>query len=245
MTAPSPEVHLLTGAYALDALDRRDRAEVDTHLAGCPTCAREVAEFAAVAGLLGQAVAEAPPPALRVAVLQEVGNTRQAPPLIVEDDLSVRRERRRLRVTAAITSAVAAVALVGAGVLGGVSIDQHHDLAAARARSSHLDTVVAAAAARSAQPITGGGTIAAIPMGNQVYVDMRGLPSLPNNRVYQLWESTAQGVQSAGIVGGNAAKADKVLMLRKDVTKLLMTIEPAGGSKQPTTPVIGSTAVHA
>ena len=37
--------HLLTGAYALDALDDVERAGVERHLRGCAECAAEVAEF--------------------------------------------------------------------------------------------------------------------------------------------------------------------------------------------------------
>jgi anti-sigma-K factor RskA len=244
MTAPSPDVHVLTGAYVLDALDKRDRAEVDAHLAACPACSREVAELRVVAALLAEAVPESPPGALRASVLQEAGGTRQLPPLIVEDELGARRGRRQLKAVAAVASVVAAIALVGLGVLGGVSIDQHHQLTAERARTANLDSVISAVAARSAQPIAGGGTISALPVGDEIYVDVRGLPALSGGRVYQLWASSAQAVRSAGIIGGNAARADRVLMLRKDVTRLMMTVEPAGGSEQPTTPVIGSTAVH-
>ncbi|WP_045877205.1 anti-sigma factor [Pseudofrankia sp. DC12] len=246
MTSPSPEAHLLTGAYVLDALDRRDRTEVEAHLAGCPTCAREVTELRVVAGLLGESVPETPPGTLRTAVLREAARTRQLPPLVVEadDELAGRRERRRLRTITAVASAAAAVALVALGVVGGVSLDQHHQLTAERSRAADLDSAVAAAADRLAQPVTGGGTIAVIRFGNQAYVDVQHLPPLSGGRVYQLWMSSPQGVESAGVVGGNAQRAARVLSLRKGVDSVKMTVEPAGGSRQPTTPVIGSAAVH-
>ncbi|ADP84652.1 anti-sigma factor [Pseudofrankia inefficax] len=246
MTSPSPEAHLLTGAYALDALDSRDRAEVEGHLAGCPTCAGEVAELRVVAGLLGQSVPETPPSTLRTSVLREAARTRQLPPLVVEvdDDLDARRERRRLRTITAVASAAAAVALVALGIVGGVSLDQHHQLSAERSRATDLTSAVAAAADRLGQPVAGGGTIAVIPFGNQAYVDVHDLPPLSGGRVYQLWMSSPQGVESAGVVGGNAQRAARVLSLRKGVDSVKMTIEPAGGSQQPTTPIIGSAAVH-
>lgn len=244
MTSPSPEAHLLTGAYVLDALDNRDRADVKAHLAGCATCAQEVTELRVVAGLLGESVPETPPSGLRTSILREVAGTRQLPPVVVDDELPARRERRRMRTITVVTSAAAAIALVGAGIAGGVSIDQHHRLTAERGRVADLNTVISAAADRLAQPVAGGGTIAVIPFGDQAYVDVQDLPSLSGGRVYQLWMASSEGVESAGVVGGNAQRAARVLSLHKGVDSVKMTVEPAGGSKQPTTPVIGSAAVH-
>jgi len=244
MTSPSPEAHLLTGAYVLDALDSRDRAEVKAHLDDCPTCAHEVGEMRVVATMLAEAVPETPPPSLRASVLHEINQTRQLSPDVPADDLRERRERRQLKVVAIAASAAALIALVGLGVVGAKTVDQRDELASQRARVTELDTIVAAAAASSAQPLAGGGTMAVIPLGDQAYVDVRGLPKLPNNRVYQLWMSTPDGVQSAAVVDGNAGKATRLLRLRSNVDALKMTIEPPGGSKQPTTPPIGTAKVR-
>ncbi|ONH25773.1 anti-sigma factor [Pseudofrankia asymbiotica] len=247
MTSPSPEAHLLTGAYVLDALDTRDRAEVEAHLDHCPTCAREVVELRAVATMLGEAVPETPPSSLRTSVLHEIDQIRQLPPVVPVvpgDDLRQRRERRQLKVIAVAAAAAAVVALVGLGVVGAVSVDQRNQLAAQRARVSDLDAVVAAAAASSAQPMTGGGTLAVIPFGDRAYVDVRDLPPLPNNRVYQLWMSTPDGVKSAAVVDGNAGRATRLLQLQRNVRSVKVTVEPAGGSKQPTTPAIGTATVR-
>jgi len=246
MTSPSPETHLLTGAYVLDALDKADRVAVEAHLDDCPTCAVEVAELRAVATALGESAREAPPPALRASLLREIDRTRQLPPDVPgDDDLRERRERRRLKVVAVAASIAAAVALVGVGVVGAVSVDQRNQLADERARVADLDAVVAAAAASSAQPMAGGGTIAVIPMGDKAYVDVRGLPRLTNNRVYQLWMSTSEGsIQSAGVVAGNSGRATRLLQLQRNVRAVKVTVEPSGGSKQPTTPVIGTVTVR-
>ncbi|WP_007508737.1 anti-sigma factor [Pseudofrankia saprophytica] len=247
MTSTSPEAHLLTGAYVLDALDGHDRADVETHLDDCPTCAREVVELRTVATMLGEAVPETPPLSLRASLLSEINQTRQLPPIVPGvpgDDLRQRRERRQLKAVAIAAAAAAVVALVGLGVVGAVSVDQRNQLAAERSRVADLDAVVAAAAASSAQPMTGGGSIAVIPFGDKAYVDVRDLPPLPNNRVYQLWMSTPEGVKSAAIVEGNSVKATRLLQLESNVKAVKVTVEPKGGSKQPTTPVIGTATVR-
>ena len=74
------DIHDLSGAYALDALDDIERARFAAHLAKCQTCQRDVTEFRAAATHLGRAVSEAPPPALRASVLDAIGDVRQDRP---------------------------------------------------------------------------------------------------------------------------------------------------------------------
>jgi hypothetical protein len=50
MTCPEGATDL--GAYVLGALDPAERRQVDEHVAGCPACAAELAEFAALPALL-------------------------------------------------------------------------------------------------------------------------------------------------------------------------------------------------
>ncbi len=55
------EIQELLGAYALDAVEPDEAAQIERHLAGCPQCAAEVASYREVAGLLGSAEGLAPP----------------------------------------------------------------------------------------------------------------------------------------------------------------------------------------
>lgn len=54
------EIQELLGAYALDALEPDEAAEVEAHLSDCPRCAAEVDAHPDVAGLLGNGGEEAP-----------------------------------------------------------------------------------------------------------------------------------------------------------------------------------------
>jgi len=74
------ELHMLTGAYALDAVSDVDRAEFERHLGECDACRQEVAELRATGARLGVAAAVDPPPSLKPAVLADVARTRQLPP---------------------------------------------------------------------------------------------------------------------------------------------------------------------
>ena len=52
MTCPDAASDL--GAYVLGALEPGERRRVEEHLRSCPACAAELAEFAALPGLLNR-----------------------------------------------------------------------------------------------------------------------------------------------------------------------------------------------
>ena len=62
-------IHLLTGAYAVDALDPDERAEFEGHLDGCADCRDELTGLIETAARLGSAAAITPPASLKAAVL--------------------------------------------------------------------------------------------------------------------------------------------------------------------------------
>jgi anti-sigma-K factor RskA len=76
-----PDIHTLTGAYAVDALPDDEREMFEQHLLACDACAQEVTELQATAARLSDAAFELPPPSLRDRVLAEIDATRQEPPL--------------------------------------------------------------------------------------------------------------------------------------------------------------------
>ncbi|ROQ59369.1 putative zinc finger protein [Streptomyces sp. 840.1] len=91
------DVHMLTGAYALDALQERERTAVEAHCAGCPPCLRECEEFRATAARLGMASTTIPPAALKGRVLDIVRATPRQPPWRLRMSDMGRRAAVRLR----------------------------------------------------------------------------------------------------------------------------------------------------
>ena len=59
------DIHALSGAYAVDALDDDEREQFEQHLAVCPECRAEVRSFSETAALIAETEAETPPPSLR------------------------------------------------------------------------------------------------------------------------------------------------------------------------------------
>ena len=68
------DIHALSGAYAVDALDDIERAGFERHLATCPECQEEVASVREATAALADDVQAAPPPELRAAVLAGITN---------------------------------------------------------------------------------------------------------------------------------------------------------------------------
>ena len=75
------DIHKLTGAYALDAVDDIERATFEHHLAECEDCRTEVASLRETTALLAESAAISPPPSLRDSVLSGISQVRPLPPI--------------------------------------------------------------------------------------------------------------------------------------------------------------------
>lgn len=232
------DLHLLTGAYALDAIEEPERERFENHLGRCRTCANEVRGLAATATALGVAVAEPAPADLRSRVLAAATVTRQLPP----DTAAARLPRRPLAApwVARLAMGVAAICLALAVVFGVIGFSAQQRLAAVQAQNRAVAGVLAAPDAQVVvQPTTHGGTATVVVSRSQgkVVVTTRDLPALPASKVYQLWFIGPPQVRSAGLLppasGGRTAPVLASGLRAGD--QLGMTVEPAGGTSRPTT----------
>ena len=240
MSVQSHDLHLLTGAYAVDALTGDEVAEFETHLEQCAPCAEEVRELRETAARLGLATAITPPPGLRAQVLDAANRVRQLPPsgtrlLTAGPGRRGRRLRRALPRPIAVT--VMAAAIVALAVL---QVDTRHQLQQAQAGNRAVASVLAASDARIELSSSNvGGTVTAVISRHdrEAVITAAGLPAPRDAKVYQLWVISAAGARSAGLLPGSSAGATSPV-LADDVQpgdQLAITIEPAGGTRQPTT----------
>ncbi|MDX3075696.1 anti-sigma factor [Streptomyces sp. MI02-7b] len=245
------ELHTLTGAYALDALDRHERAEFEHHLTECEPCALEVRELTATAARLGLAAAEPVPPRMKDEVMRRIATVRQEPPRVTEP-VPV-RDRRRVRRAAPrtplLTRFALAACLVAAAALGGVAVWQQQQLGDARqetreaqAGAESVARVLAAPdAAATTGKLSGGasGTVVVSRSQDRAVFFAQGLPALSGGRVYQLWFSDTGGtMRSAGLVPRPTPGTSEAVLLDGpvgDASGMGITVEPAGGSPRPTT----------
>lgn len=251
------DVHALSGAYALDALDAEETARFEAHLAACPTCAEEVAELRATAAVLGITTEVAPPASLRSAVLADISSIRPLPPLTNDgraDDehgdtdqdsgahggqplaapisLHARRQRRLLRRPLLL---VAAAATVVAGA--GIGWSQLEDDAPAGPNLTAAERVLAAPDAKRVDKRFPDGSEAAVVVSRELgkaVIITDGMSPAPNGHDYEVWfQSSAGDMVRAGLMPDIR---DNTMVLEGDASRAVgigITVEPDGGSQQP------------
>ncbi|MGH4031538.1 anti-sigma factor [Actinomycetota bacterium Odt1-20B] len=236
------ELHRMTGAYALHSLSDAERDAFERHLADCEPCTQEAAELSATAVLLGLAVSVAPRPAMRHEVLRRITTVRQEGPDAPVP--SVRKGRIRGRARSLSRWALAACLAAAAG-LGGVAVWQHQraedaldQSRQAQQRAAEISSVLAAPDARTAAgALSGGGTgtvVVSRSQGKAVFV-ASGMARPPAGKVYQLWFNDDGTMRSAGLM--DPGRKEQSVLLRGAVdgaSGMGITVEPAGGSKEPT-----------
>ncbi|MEO9324051.1 anti-sigma factor [Nocardioides sp. C4-1] len=177
----SVDIHALSGAYAVDALDEFERAQFERHLAGCSTCRDEVDSLTETATLLPETSALSAPDSLRASVLAEIQTVRPLPPVVVAAAERGRSTRRRF--PALVAAAVALIAIGGAGAT--VWHNAQDD-----APAGVYDQVAAASDAEVvAASLPDGGTIklAHSPSSGEAVLSATDLAPLPDGRTYQMW----------------------------------------------------------
>ena len=120
------DIHALSGAYAVDALDDIERAQFERHLAECPACTAEVSSLREAAALLAETTAAAPSAG---AARAGARRHRHGPSAAPRRGRGARRRRHRARRRAGVASATflaAAAAVVAIGT-GGVVWQQVND----------------------------------------------------------------------------------------------------------------------
>ena len=148
MTAGS-DIHALSGAYAVDALDTAERTEFERHLAACAACRAEVASFHETTALIAETTTDTPPASLREGVLAGIREVRPLPPQTPETgEPAPERTGAQViplhrRVLPRLLATAAAFVLLAAGLLvwhpWAVVEEQHRRPGAARARRGLVD----------------------------------------------------------------------------------------------------------
>jgi anti-sigma-K factor RskA len=229
--------HLLTGAYALDALDDVERAGVERHLRSCGECATEVAEFREVGTRLAERVATAPPPELKSRVLAMARETRQVSP---PSNVHLPRVGPRRLLAAAATVAV----LAGGAGLGTAAWQNHEDAQQARIEATRFtDVLTDPARTESAGQIAGGGQATVVAAGGAAVFAARDLRAPGPGKAYQLWVIGGDRIRSAGLLDVEDGTARAWVTGVKPGSSLAVSVEPEGGSEQPTTTPITNVTV--
>jgi anti-sigma-K factor RskA len=223
----------LKDAYALGALPEQERRELEEYLAAHPERQAEIDELGNVASLLALSPQEQePPPELRRSIMDVVEAEAQRPPARTRSWLAGVRELLSVK-----NLALAAAALLVIGLFSWNMLlqDQVQDLQGqvASLQESQETRMVALAGTGAAQQAQ----VEVILIKDQKAVlTAEDMPSVPKNKTYQIWVIEGDVPQPSGLFkpdGGTVAAVVEKPLDEDDV--IAITIEPDGGSQQPTT----------
>ena len=246
MTADSADIHALSGAYALDALPDDERAFFERHLAVCDACREEVAELQETTALLAGGVAQAPPPGLRDAVLAAADVTRQLPPERPVQSPTASRSWLRSRILAPLAACLSiAVLALGATV---VVLNERLEESRSRPDVTPLVSVLGAEDLQTVELDLG----AAVPGRFMYSPDLdrgvlvaHGIADPGAHETYELWLIHDGTPVPAGLFrpDGSGAAVAHIDSTVRGAELVAVTIEPAGGSTEPTGAVLASASL--
>lgn len=231
-------VHALSGAYAVDALDEAERVRFEEHLRTCPECQAEVASLRETAAALGTDDVE-PPAGLRDEILAGIENIRPLPPLLSDDtetsgghdELAA---RRRLRLPLLVAAAVVVlVAAAGTIWIAPWSVDEPAPAPTATERVLNADD-----ANRTTLEFEDGSqaTVVVSRAVDHAVIVTEDMAPAPPGKDYQLWFQNTEGeMEPAGLMPDDS---DATVLLDGEVgahTGVGITVEPEGGSREPST----------
>lgn len=262
--ASDAEIHTLATPYALHALPADEVELFERHLAECSACRSEVDEIRETSSRLGLAMTTTPPPELRSRVMARIAGVRPLPPVPeVESDATEpdretgpvagavdgvadgsgtgpARARAWQRWWPRIATGVAAAMTAAVVALAAQLADVRDDLERSQAIGAQLRELVEApdvAMVRASDDGSNGTVLMARSIDTAVLI-ADGMDPAPDAHTYQLWFIEDGDMRSAGILGtsdDDGRLGPFTAHGLDDAGQLGITVEPAGGSEQPTT----------
>lgn len=219
------ELKELIAPYVLGAVPVEEEQEIRAHLLSCEECMTEADAYSTATAQLALAVDPKPVPdgfAENVVALARADSA-PAPAALPA--------RRRFSLPAFGVAALAVVAVVLTGALVNVvgGLRQERRITAALLRDDAIR-------------LEGEGSAALVPESGGALFVARDLPAAPGDNVYQLWFLGGERPISAGTFEVSEGRVEvRTDMSLEGVSGAAVTIEPSGGSPQPTSePVLSS-----
>ncbi|MEP7035464.1 MAG: anti-sigma factor [Actinomycetota bacterium] len=250
------DIHALSGAYAVDAVDDVERARFEAHMAHCSQCRDEVASLHAAASNLTSLTFATPPASLRASVLRDITSVRPLPPRMAPEQApaptpaahspaatapaapasleSKRADRARRVPVRQWLAGVAAAAVLATGGL----VWHPWSPDASTAQLTATQQVLQAKDAQRYEAKVGDGTVSVVRSTalKKAVIVTANLPATPAGKVYELWLQQGQSMVKAGLMPSGPSNT---VLINGDATAAAgvgITLEPAGGSDTPTLP---------
>jgi anti-sigma-K factor RskA len=228
MTGADCEQQLQVGAYLLGALQPEEAERYREHIQGCESCRRELDELQPAISALRTGTPARADEALRGRIMAQVRSEaallNAAGAKADQVATSVTKRRAPRLASLAATAAIAAAVTVGAVLIASGSSPSPRVTQA----------LVAASAPNGRAELRQTGTHAELVISN--------LPQPPTGKIYQVWLARADeapkptnALFSVNTAGSASVDVPGDL---EHVQRLMVTAEPAGGSRHPTSPPI-------
>ena len=230
------DVHHLAAAYALDALDDRERAVFESHYGACDVCRTDVLEFRHTLTLVADSLVAPSPMSLKDKVMAEVATTRQLSPLVAP--VVALDERRRARSLMSMAAAAAAIVMIVVGVASFRGDDETDTFASDLAHvmeqpDSQVLSLASQDGAEGTFRVAWSNSLGeAVLMGED-------LPTTPDDKAYELWLITPDSSTAMYVLDpAQDGNVHHVLKAPSDPSAWAITVEPATGSPTATGDII-------
>ncbi len=262
------DIHGLSGAYAVDAVDDVERSRFEAHMANCAPCQSEVASLRAAAGELSLVTMTAPPPTLRASVLHNISSVRPLPPEVTPEQppapermiptapltppsgeepastsaavpTSLERKRAERARRAPLRQWLIGVAAAAVLATGGL-VWHPFSPGTSTVQLTATEQVLKADDAQRFEQKVGDATATIVrsPGLKKAVIVTANMPAAPAGKVYELWLQQGPAMVRAGLMPTGQANT---VLLEGDAASAQavgITVEPAGGSKTPTLPPV-------
>lgn len=222
------DVHHLAAAYALDALDDRERSAFEAHYGSCEVCRTDVLEFHRTLTQVADSLAAPPPLSLKDKVMAEVASARQLSPLVAP--VVALDERRRTRSLLSMAAAAAAVVMIVVSVVVFRGGDENDTFASDLARvMEQTDSQVLYLDNQSG----GQGSFKVVwsnALGEAVLIG-EDLPTTPDDKAYELWLITPDASLAMWVLDpADDGSVHRAMKAPVDPSAWAITVEPKAGS---------------
>lgn len=247
------DIHALSGAYTLDAVDDVERARFQAHMARCSQCRDEVASLRATATEMTGITLSTPQATLRASVLRAISSVRPLPPLVIPEQeapsqpagsaatplasASIESERaeRSYRGRRWLSGAAAAVVLAT-----GALVWHPWSTGTSSVQLTATQQVLQARDVQRFEAKVGGATATIVRSTSlrKAVIVTTNMPTTAQGKVYELWLQQGKTMVKAGLM---PAGPSNTVLLQGDAaaaTGVGITIEPTGGSETPTLPPV-------
>jgi anti-sigma-K factor RskA len=228
------EIHHLGAAYVLDALDDKERALFEAHVASCDICRTDVRELRATAAELSMLATTPPPADLKGRVMAQVATTRQLSAL--PDPVVRLADRRRRPITIALAAAAAVFLFVAGALVARSGTDGFGEQLAAMLAEPEARTI----------RLTGddGGIVTVVWAGDRAAIVADRLADPGEGNAYELWAIDDAGAHPLRLLDdAGDGSVERIVEVTGTPAAFGMTIEPTAGSEVPTEPILYAATV--